>query len=83
MHRGVADPDKAESLAREFLHRLQGHLKLIVANHILPRVDFDSHNPPLIPVFKPRPEALIHPLAFVLESMNMIVGYHFTPYAVV
>ena len=74
MHRGVANPDKAESLAREFLHRLQGHLKLIVANHILSRVDLDSHNLPFVPTLKPRPEALIHPFPFALKSMDVIAG---------
>ena len=78
MHRGVANTDKTESLAREFLHRSQGDLKLILTNHILPRVNFNGHNPPLIPMFKPRSKALVHPFPLVLESMNVVSRWHLT-----
>ena len=76
MHRGITNPDKAELFAREFLDRSQGDLKLILPNHILPRVGFNGHNPPLIPMFKPRPKALIHPFPLVLESMNAVLRWH-------
>ena len=78
MHRGVANADKTELFAREFLDRAQGHLQLIRAHHILPRIDLNGDNPPLIPTFKSRPEALIHPFPFALESMNMVMGWHLT-----
>ena len=81
MHRGVANTNKAELLARKFLHRSQGHLKLIRSHHILPRIDLNGDNLPLIPAFKSRPEALIHPFPFALKSMNVIVRGHVTHYA--
>ena len=78
MHRGVANTDKAELLARKFLHSPQGYLELVISNHILPRVNFNGHNPPLIPMFKPRSKALVHPFPLVLESMNVVSRWHLT-----
>ena len=78
MHRRVANADETELLAREFLDRSQGHLQLIRSHHILARIDFNGDNLPLIPGLKLRPEALIHPFAFALESMNMVMGWHLT-----
>lgn len=74
MHSGVADADKTELLAREPLHRSQGDLQLILADHILPRFDLNSHNAPLVTALELRPEALIDSFPFALESMNVISG---------
>ena len=78
MHRWVANADKAELLARKLLHGSQGDLQLIRSHHILPRINLNSDNPPFIPAFESRPEALIHPFAFALKSMNVVVGWHLT-----
>ena len=72
MHRGVANTDKTESLPWKFLHRSEGDLQLILAHHILPRVDLNGDNPPLIAVLEPCPKALIDPFPPVLESLNVV-----------
>jgi len=74
----ITDAKEAELFAGELLHRPKSDLKLVFAKQILTRLQLDGQNLPLVARLQFRPKPLVLPLAFGVESMNMIAPQHVT-----